>query len=358
MIHPRLAPSAAFALTVVLTLGLAACSAQDELAGKPAFSVPGNTIGKAAKGDECNDPSGDLSDDPKGAGTLTQPAGIDLVHAEAKVNDELLVVTFETAAPIESAANPAFFLQQGDTAQALSVTFEIRAETDPSGQWKLRLITFNSNRERSTPLEVPINVAGTKLSYSVPTKSLPTVATILWQFGSTGGVSDNNRVIDDCLPFAQASSTPATSAAGASTVVQVPTRTGAVAQPITATDGSKITILAVDNPAKPTRELKAKPIPQDQVAAVQAEVCAGTGGLDRVGDFRFTIQASDGRSFDPWAADDFTNEPRFKLETSLRSGECERGWIDYEIPKDSQITQVTYDVGGKKVGPYVVVKTG
>ena len=32
------------------------------------------------------------------------------------------------------------------------------------------------------------------------------------------------------------------------------------------------------------------------------------------------------------------------------------GWITYEIPQDAKITQVTYDSGGNKIGPFVVFK--
>lgn len=343
-------------LAAIATFISASCATEEQGVEAPRFSVPGATIGRAAKGDECNDPQGDLSDSVRGTGTLSEPAGIDLLRAEAKVEAELLNVSYTTAAPIESVTNPVFFLQQGDTSQALNVTFEVRAEKDQSaGGWKLRLITFTGNSERSTPLEATVNVVDNKLTYSVPVKSLPQIATILWQFGSTGGVSSNNRLIDDCLPFNQAPE-PGQGPAGSSTsTMAVAARTGSLGQPITASDESKITVKAVVNPAKPGRQMVAQPIPLNQLAAVEAEVCAGSSAVERVGEFRFTVQLADGRSFDPWAADDYSNEPRFKLETSLRPGECEHGWINYEVPKDSQITKVTYDVAGKKVGPYVVI---
>ena len=64
-----------------------------------------------------------------------------------------------------------------------------------------------------------------------------------------------------------------------------------------------------------------------------------------VGEKRFSVQMSDGRSFDSWQAPEHTNDPAFPLETSLRPGECADGWISYEVPAAESVVSVTYDVG-------------
>lgn len=345
---------------VALGLLLGACSSAEENLDPGPYSVPQNTIGKAGTGDECSDPTGDVGADVKGQGGQSDPPGIDLTNAQAKVVGDVLEVSFVTNGPIEATTNPLFLIQQGDTSQAINVSFELRATPDRAGRWGVNLITFSRGQQaQPKPLQVPVTVQGNQLSYTVPLASLPTIATILWQFGASAGVSNNNRLFDDCLPFTRAAQAPGTTRTPgemSTTTATTPPRTGRVGELVEAQDGSKVMVELVDNPARPTHQPRAEPIPQNQLAAIKAEVCAGTNGLDRVGDYRFTVQIQDGRSFDPWAADDYTNEPRFKLETSLRAGECERGYINYEIPRDAKITSVTYDVAGKKVGPYVVVE--
>src|SRR5262249_28442537 len=156
-----------------------------------------------------------------------------------------------------------------------------------------------------------------------------------WQFGSTGGASSNNRVIDDCEPFTQqatATTAPRTTT-GSAPPSAIPAKTGVIGQTVVADDGTKVTIKAVDVPAKPTHQPRAEALPGNQIIAVLAEVCAGSKGLDKVGDYEFTAQTVEGETYDPWAADDYTNEPRFKIQTSLRAGECESGWINYDVPK-------------------------
>jgi hypothetical protein len=351
---------------VALPPMLVACSGSTDTSGPDVsnlnLSVPAS---QRAQGDECNDPTGDLQSDVKGGQNQSEPAGIDLVHSKAKVEGDNLDVSIQTAGPIESATNPLFVVQQGDTSSvvAMDQSFELRAARDGQGPWTLNLITFANNRERpAQPLSVPVDVQGNQLSYSIPLKSLPQIATIVWQFGSSSGVSDDSRVIDECEPFNQGSTgstvvgaTGATtpSATGESAVV-----TGNLGQAVVAPDGSKVTVKGVANPANINRTVLVHPIPTDQLAAVQVEVCAGdTGAVEGVADKRFTVQTADGRSFDVWPPD-YATDPQFTAGQTLRPGECTAdGWITYEIPRDASVIQVTYDAGGKNVGPYVRINT-
>lgn len=365
--HPRRFWPSAVLVTAAFALVLAGCATSENAAAPtPSLNVPQPTLGSRAVGDQCDDPTGDIQDSVRSAGTLADPPGIDIVHAEAKlVDDTALNVVFQTAGPIESATDPLFIVLQGDTSQAINQSFELRAQAK-AGRWGVTLITFANNRENpGKDLGVPVTVGGNQLSYSVAKSSLPTIATILWQFGSSAGISANNRLIDDCEPFAakpNATGPAATSPSGTAPTTTVPPTIGTVGQPVTATNGSKVTVKTIDNPAKPTRQMSAEPIPQDQLAAIQVEVCGGPPGSQPVGEAQFTVQTAgpnaEGRSFDPWGVDDYSNEPRFTLQATLRSGTCESGWMNFEIPKDAQITSVTYDAGGKKVGPYVVINNG
>jgi hypothetical protein len=363
--RPRTRTLVALALAG-LTVAVAACSSSSESSSSLGTDVPLNFSGATSpsktQGDECTDPTGDLQSDVKGSANLTEPAGVDLVHTEAKVENGNLDVSIQTAGTIESATNPLFIIQQGDTSSvaAMDQSFELRASKDGQAPWALNLITFANNRQRGPQvLNVPITVQGNRLSYSIPLAQLPQIATIVWQFGSSAGVSDDSRIIDECEPFNQSVPTGTTPGSGPSTPSSSPTAsivTGTLGQQTIAPDGSRVTVKQVANPATINRTVLVHPIPQDGLAAIQVSVCAGPDtGVENVADKRFTLQVADGRSFDVWPPD-FATQPPFTTGESLRPGECAAdGWITYEIPKDAQITQVTYDAGGTGVGPFVVV---
>lgn len=353
--------------TLVAALGLAvvvavsACSSGNDAApsaSTSAGSAPPQTLGARAQGDECQDPIGDLSSDARGTENLSDPAGIDLVSAKAKVVGDNLEVTYVTNGPIDGTVNPIFFLVQGDIGRVPDQTFELRAEPASSERWGVSLITFPGGRQRpSQALNVPVTVSGNTLSYKIPTNQLPPVATALWQFGSSAGVSDNSRVIDDCEPFAQKPGTTGTTPGPGATAppTSVSRQAGTIGQTVTGADGSKVTVKSLAAPSTPNRTVLVHPLPTERLDAIEVEVCAGDKqAVEKVGERRFTLQGVDGRSFDPWAAPDYTNDPRFTAEQTLRPGECTSGWISYEVPKDAQITQVTYDVGGKGAGPFIV----
>jgi hypothetical protein len=324
--------------------------------GSTAPSTPGG-----AQGDECTKAPGHLQG-PDGAQNLTEPAGIDIVRAEARVEGEQLVVRFVTAGPIESTLNPLFVVQQGDLSSELVMddSFELRATPGgPSGTWSVRLITFADHRERpASPLSVPVTVDGNELNYAVPLAALPTIVTRVWQFGSSAGASDDTRVTDTCEPFATSTDTTGTTAktvgTGAAAPPTIPAQMG---RPAAAPDGSSVTVLAVATPANVNRTILVNPIPPDQLATIEVVVCAGGSEVDDVSDRRFTVQVADGRSFDPWPPD-YATSPRFTAGQTLRPGECTAaGFVTYEVPQGDNITMVTYDVGGHHVGPYLQFTT-
>src|SRR5690348_12318512 len=94
---------------LVVTLGITACSGNDNGSTTPSLKIPQGTLRASTNGDKCDDPAGDMTDDPRAAsGNLSEPAGIDLLHSEAKLDDTNLSVVIQTAGPIASAANPLF----------------------------------------------------------------------------------------------------------------------------------------------------------------------------------------------------------------------------------------------------------
>jgi hypothetical protein len=358
--RPLVATAAAL---VALGVSTVACSSSSDTSSGPDASQLkfGATGTSKTQGDECSDPTGDLQSEVKSAGNLSEPAGIDLVHTAAKVEGDTLHVTFQTAGAVESATNPIFIVQQGDVSSvaALNESFELRAKRDGQSPWQLNLITFANNREKpAQPLNIPVDVQGSTLSYSVPLSMLPRIATIVWQFGSSAGVSDESRIIDDCEPFAQQAPTGSTPGSTGS-VPSAPAQniSAQVGQSAKAPDGSTVTVKQVANPANINRTVLVHPIPTDQLAAIEVQVCAGPdAGVDNVGDRRFTVQIADGRSYDVWPPD-YATQPQFTAGQTLRAGECtDSAWITYEIPMDATVSQVTYDAGGRNVGPYIVFK--
>jgi hypothetical protein len=185
--------------TLALVLaGASSCKGGGDT-GNPLGTNPPNT------GAVCDDNAGDLSRvaNERG-GTLKEPAGVDIVHAEAKVADPALRVEFRTAGPIESAPNPEFIMAQGPAGQADS--WELTATRDEAGTWGLRLGTFRTNARGGveeapkTVLQVPVNVRDNVLSYEVALKDLPRIATYVWLFGARSSLSpdDEAAIFDDC----------------------------------------------------------------------------------------------------------------------------------------------------------------
>jgi len=190
-------------LAGVCVLPLAACSSGSGDSG----AVP-NTIGPQSslaesKGFRCEDPKGDLGTTVKGVGTGTEPAGIDMVVAEAKVDDKVMTVTYQMVGDPNAAPSPFVDLLQGDIT-APDFTFELRANPiagEPAGSpWGLTLITFKGGEQRRG-LDTAVTVSGNTVTYSVPLANLPPIATLQWTFGAASTAADGKVTFDDCNSF-------------------------------------------------------------------------------------------------------------------------------------------------------------
>ena len=175
-----------------------------------------STVGKQTtlaqtKGDTCHDPVGDISLDPKAAGRLTKPAGIDIVEASSKVQGDVLAVHFTTNGPIAEVPQPLFDVQEGDPSTAPDLSFELRAQpvnpADSAGAWNVVLHTFKGGSEAKTDLAAPVTVSGNTLSYEVPLSQIPPVVSLQWQFGTSSVQPDNSVPFDDCNSFTATSTT-------------------------------------------------------------------------------------------------------------------------------------------------------
>jgi hypothetical protein len=197
---PRAARRVPVATLLTALSLLNACKGSESPSAPPATNPP-NT------GATCDDPTGDLSRVAgERGGNLSEPAGIDLTRAEARVTDTALRAAFTTAGPIGSAPHPEFRLAQGQTGQLDS--FELVATpADPGpGPWELRLVTFRTDSRGGiaeaprTVLTVPVTVQGNQLAYEVPLRSLPAISSYVWQFGASSTVDPaaDDTIIDDC----------------------------------------------------------------------------------------------------------------------------------------------------------------
>src|SRR5512144_2011908 len=100
----------------VALLGGAAvgCSSSGSSASDvPSTLGPKSTVPES-NGFTCDDPTKDVIDAAKQTEMLSEPAGIDLVKAEAHVEGDELAVSFTTAGPISLAPEPFFTMLAGD----------------------------------------------------------------------------------------------------------------------------------------------------------------------------------------------------------------------------------------------------
>lgn len=181
----------------------------------PSTLGPKSTVPEST-GFTCDDPKGDVIDTSKQTEMLSEPAGIDLIKAEAHIEGDELAVSYTTAGPISMAPEPFFAMLQGDLS-APAYSFEIRAQLDASG-WRLVLTDFAplanvGGQATSTGLSAPVTVTGNTLSYRVPLANIPSIATLQWNFGSSSTQADGSVRIDDCTSLT--SGTTTTTAAGA-----------------------------------------------------------------------------------------------------------------------------------------------
>ena len=179
---------------------LSACSGSSDKGATPNTIGPHSSLPEL-KGFRCEDPTGDIGGDVKSAGTLSQPAGIDIVVAEAKVDGNDLAVTYTMAGDVSTAPMPLVDMLQG-AVTAPTFSFELRARPGgdtPGSPWELTLITFQEQgQEVPRTLSTPVTVEGNTVSYRVALSDIPTIATLQWSFGASSTGADGNILIDDC----------------------------------------------------------------------------------------------------------------------------------------------------------------
>lgn len=317
-------------------------------------------------GDECDDPAGDISNDDTTTktGSLKEPSGIDLTRMEVQIDGDDLVVRATMVGALAGATNPKVYVFQGDPQVSTALSWELRFLND-KGPWQAKLIKFPSAAGQMQTVSEPkgaVVVRENQLEARIARSELPVIATRQWLFGASSGVSDDTRVFDDCIPgVGPTATTPGTSTDGSTpgTTPVAPTTTalppGKVGTPISGPDGAQLTVLTIDDPAKPNRKVEAEAIPKTRLAAVEVQLCARTKVLERINERRFTLRTSDGLGAAPWAADESTNDPRFKDLAKLKVNECENGWITFQVSDEVQIEGVIYDSSGTGAGPFITV---
>lgn len=339
-------------LVPLLALGTA-CSASDTSGTGTPVST-GGTL--PPPGDAfCDDPVGDLADDSRVEGTLSDPPGVDLVRAESKLGAQTLKVTFTTNGAINQTREPTFIVATGTPASDTS--FEIRATPKgpaPSPAWGLELITFKAGNEAPRkPLAAPVTVDDRTLSFEIPLTDLPPVVTLIWQYGSSSGDGDA-ALTDDCNNISPAGPTGSaprgttSSTAPPTTLAPIPLGTE---QTYPAT-GSKVTVFAAQFPvASP------KPLPEGiemagggAAGAVDLQVCAGDKQTEARAEF-VQVKMSDNRIYPLWPVPYSAVDPAFPRTTALSPGPsaCVRGWVTFALPNDVTISSVYYspDTSGR-----------
>lgn len=186
-------------LIAVLGCALGACSSNDSTDDGANASQP--TV-PSATGDQCQDPTGDLSSDTKATGLGTDPPGIDLTAGSTVLSDDdQLAVSFTTAGPITQTPGTTFIVAQGTPYTPLA--FEVRATAKDGGAWDINVITWTTS-EQSKSLPVKPTVAGNQLTFTVPMETLPPLG-LYQQFGASALVDGvDGRVIDDCSSLSTA----------------------------------------------------------------------------------------------------------------------------------------------------------
>lgn len=349
----------AIALCLPLVLVGVACSSQED----PPAPIAADTLPDTPAGDACQDGTGDLLTDAEDTGrTRSDPAGIDIVSAAAELDDDTLTIRFETLQPIESAPDATFYVQHGDLIQSPSLSWELRIEESDAGAWVLQLITVPTvGRENETTLAVAPTVEGTVATVTIPRADLPAVSSRLWSFGSSAGISADNRVFDECLPYAPSGDGGTTGSTGPTGTgdpsVTAPSVFGDVGQTLEGPDGSRVTVHNVEVPAVPDAEFDLSAVVGTQFATADVEVCASDRQLDDVGERRFLVTLDNGDTRGVVELPKSPHQPQFPVGVTLRPDTCERGWVTFQIAADAGVASVGYDVSGSGVGPVLTFAT-
>jgi len=199
-----------FVVAAGLTIAVGCSTGTKDEATVPSTIGPSSNLPES-NGFTCDDPTGDIGSDLKGVGTGREPAGIDIVTAEAHVDGDALAVTYTMAGPIMAVPSPFFVMLQGDVSAA-QYSFDLRTEpTGPNGAWVLKVGTTPASGgiETFAALSTPVSVEGNVLRYRVPLTDIPTIATLQWSFGATSTAADQSVLFDDCssLPSPDAPTT-------------------------------------------------------------------------------------------------------------------------------------------------------
>lgn len=303
------------------------------------------TLPPVTSGASCQDPTSDISDLASDiVGTLTEPAGIDLVAVTAEVSETELTVTFTTAGPIASVSRPEFLVSQGVSGQEPS--FELRAKpTSAGGPWSLNLITWVKNggglaEAPRKPLAAPVTVQDNTLTYSVALTDLPRIATLIWQFGATAQLPSNENVLDDCNNMGdqtQPDGTAPSTTSGPTTTIP----NAELGAELTHRSGVVITI---DEVQKPPANLAPLTIPADEgnePAAVYVGACAGEQPATvRAGSFG--VQTSANEIWPFWDVPSPAAIPAFPATRVLEPGECIKGWVTFQLPVADSVIEAFY----------------
>ncbi len=340
----------ALALTLTGALALASCSSSSGTVTPT--PLPTNT------GATCDDPAGDLTPAGfDGTGSLRDPAGIDITHAEARVTDSGLRVSFTTAGPIPSAPSPEFVLGQGESGTPQG--FELRAAPDGSGTWVVTLVTNAVNattkavEEKRAPLTVPVKVEGNQLSFEVPSKDVPRIATFVWHFGTTSG-PEEATVIDYCDESTGQAPPGTDTGSSVVTTVTPPTTVAdaALGQEQTFATGSKVAVYAVQSPPTTPSPDAVPPDEGFKLAVVDAQVCAGDKQIQTHAGF-FYLKLVTNQIYPARIKVAPGVIPGFPDDQSLPAGECVRGWVTFQIPTAGAIAQVLYSPNSDSRGALV-----
>jgi hypothetical protein len=344
MVGARQRPRVALVLLLLVALvaSVIGCS-KDE---SPQVGVNG-TLAPKTTGGGCTDPRGDISGDPDLAGSRSEPAGIDLLKVEAKVTESSLKVTYEMAGPIAGTPKPTFILSQGPSAQ--TVSFEIRATPgpDPAQPWSLELVTWkvttSGNGEVRQAMADVARVNGSTLTYDIPLKNLPPIATLIWIFGAQSG--EQGGVLDDCSSYEAPSGT-----------LPPETAPGSTAPPATAADvklgeaqehkgGELITVYEVQDPPAKPKKLDVQPDAGRRLVLVNVQFCASADrpGIAKARQFGITLVTNE--IIPIWDQKQTTvdlNYPDFPESEPLEPGKCRRGWISFSLALEAKIAEVFY----------------
>lgn len=333
-------------LFAVLAMGLGACTTTSQ---SPDLVLPDGVRLPTEQAGECKDPVGDISGEAKGgAGALTEPAGIDIVAAESKVVDGFLRTKLTMAGSVASVKAPTVIVDQGNPGE--EVSFELRAapiSPGAAGEWGLTLVTWKAHQERSAALRgSKVVVKDKTVSFDIPTKDLPPVVTLLWNFGASDGDGDT-ALLDDCnnvVEQTRGTLGPTT------TTTAVPSVPLGQEQPFKTT--SKVTVYEVQSPPTVPKALLVPPAEDFKLAVVRAQICATDSPIDARTQ-NFNVKTTDNELYPIWQQPQAGADPAMPVTQSLKPGECIRGWITFQIPAAATVGSVYYSGSSNGLGAIV-----